>query len=155
MGSKNTKECGIIIEEVHYKPVKTSKKNREEEESLVEKTRDEWTEDDKRMFSCNTKAMNFLYCALSRSEYNHISACESAKHIWRMLEVKHEGTDQVKDSKINMLVHDYELFKMESGESVSNMYGRLINIVNDLNGLGKVYSSAEQVQKILRSLPKE
>ena len=57
-------------------------------------------------------------------EYNKISSCKSAKEIWDKLEIAHEGTSQVKDDNINMLVHDYELFKMEPIESITSMYSR-------------------------------
>ena len=98
--------------------------------------------------------MNILYCALDPNEFNHISTCESTKQIWNRLQVTYEGTNQVKESKINILVHNYELFKMKSDESITEMFTRFIDIINDLKSLGKVYPNNEQVRKILRSLPK-
>ena len=53
------------------------------------------------MMQSNAKAMNILHCALDPNEYNQIFTCESAKKIWDRLEVTHEGTSQVKESKIN------------------------------------------------------
>ena len=35
--------------------------------------------------------------------------------MWDALEILHEGTDDVKQSKINTLVQQYELFCMEDG----------------------------------------
>lgn len=35
----------------------------------------------------------------------------NAEDIWDTLEVTDEGTNQVKESKINLLVHKYELLK--------------------------------------------
>ena len=35
-----------------------------------------------------------------------------------MLEITHEGTNQVKESKINLLVHNYELFSMKENETI-------------------------------------
>ena len=66
-----------------------------------------WDEVDKKLAQLNAKAMNVLYCALDANEFNRISTCASAKEIWDRLEVTHEGTNQVKESKINMLVHKY------------------------------------------------
>ena len=45
---------------------------------------------------------------MDRNEYNRICQCKSAKEIWRLLEITHEGTNQVKESKITLLVHSYE-----------------------------------------------
>ena len=47
------------------------------------------------------------------NEYNRICQYKSAKKIWRLLEITHEETNQVKESKINLLVHSYELFFMK------------------------------------------
>ena len=98
--------------------------------------------------------MNVLYCALDANEFNRVSVCTSAKEIWDTLEVTHEETNQVNESKINMLVHKYELFRMEHNESISNMFTRFTDIVNSLKSLGKDYTNSDLVRKILRSLPR-
>ena len=106
------------------------------------------------MLQSNSKAMNVLYCALDPNEYNRISTYESTKEIWYRLKVPHEGTSQVKESKINILVHNYELFKIKLDESITEIFTRFADIVNGLKSLGKVYPNNEQVRKVLRSLPK-
>ncbi|GAV59331.1 UBN2 domain-containing protein, partial [Cephalotus follicularis] len=68
--------------------------------------------------------------------------------------VTYEGTNQVKHTKINRLVHDYELFTMLENGNISSMYARFNDIINALKGLGKVYTNHELVGKILRCLPK-
>ncbi|GAV70781.1 UBN2 domain-containing protein, partial [Cephalotus follicularis] len=71
--------------------------------------------------------------------------------------VTYEGTNQVKDTKINRLVHDYELFTMLENENISSMYARFNDIINALKGLGKVYTNHELVKeaKDLSTLPLE
>ncbi|GAV58449.1 UBN2 domain-containing protein, partial [Cephalotus follicularis] len=66
--------------------------------------------------------------------------------------VTYEGTNQVKESKISMLVHEYELFLMHDNESISDMFTRFTTIVNSLKNLEKSYSNQELVKKILRCL---
>ncbi|GAV83854.1 LOW QUALITY PROTEIN: UBN2 domain-containing protein, partial [Cephalotus follicularis] len=68
--------------------------------------------------------------------------------------VTYEGTNQVKESKISMLVHEYELFLMHDNESISDMFTRFTTIINSLKNLGKSYPNQELVRKILRCLPK-
>ena len=114
----------------------------------------EWDEVDKKMAQLNAKAMNVLYCALDANEFNRISTCMSAKKIWDRLEVTHEGTNQVKEFKINMLVHKYEFFKMEHDESITEIFTHFTDIINGLKNFGKSYSNSDLVRKILRSLPK-
>ena len=88
------------------------------------------------------------------SEFNRISSCDTAKQIWDKLEVTHEGTNQVKESRINMLVHDYKMFNMKVDESIPSMFTRFTNIINSLKSLGKSYTNGKMVRKILRSLRK-
>ena len=76
-----------------------------------------------------------------------------AKEIWILLEITHEGTNQVKESKINLLVHGYELFFMEDNETIVEMITRFTDIINGLEVLGKTYMESKKVMKILRSLP--
>ena len=90
---------------------------------------------------------------MDRNEYNKICQCKSAKKIWRLLEITREGTNQVKESKINLLVHRYELFFMKDNETIVEMITRFTDIVNGLEVLGKTYKESEKVMKILRSLP--
>ncbi|KAL5540959.1 hypothetical protein UlMin_044251 [Ulmus minor] len=91
------------------------------EGSLVEKSKSEWNDIDKKQISINAKAMNILFCALSMEEFNRIRSCKIAKDIRNTLEVTHEGTNQVKESKISMLVHKYKLFKMKYDESIKQI----------------------------------
>ena len=42
-----------------------------------------------------------------------------AKEIWDKLEVTYEGTSRVKESKINLLVTQYEVFKMAESETIN------------------------------------
>ena len=90
---------------------------------------------------------------MDRNEYNRICQCKLAKEIWRLLEITHEGTNQVKELKINLLVCSYELFLMKDNETIVEMITRIIDIVNGLEALGKTYKESEKVMKILRSLP--
>ncbi|XP_038989467.1 uncharacterized protein LOC120113034, partial [Phoenix dactylifera] len=120
----------------------------------VPKPEEDWNENDDRMAQLNSRAMNSLFCALDVNEFNRVSTCSSAKKIWDRLEVTHEGTNQVKESKVNILVHKYELFKMKPNETITCMFTRFTDIINGLKSLGKSYTNPELVSKILRSLPK-
>ncbi|GAV89534.1 UBN2 domain-containing protein, partial [Cephalotus follicularis] len=118
------------------------------------KPENEYNDNDFRMLQLNSKAKHVLFCAVGPNEFNRISSCDSAKEMWDLLEVTYEGTNQVKESRISMLVHEYELFFMHENESISDMFTRFTTIINSLKNLGKSYSSQELVKKILRCLPK-
>ncbi|KAJ0018483.1 hypothetical protein Pint_10966 [Pistacia integerrima] len=56
----------------------------------------------------------------------------TAKEIWKLLILSNEGISQVKETKISMLIHSYELFRMHENETVSEMFDRYITIFNEL-----------------------
>ena len=57
--------------------------------------------------------------------------------MWKMLEITHQGTSSMKETKINILVQRYETFKMHSSETIAQIFARFNSITNDLNALGK------------------
>jgi len=114
-----------------------------------------WSEDQKKNANLDAKAMNALFCALTKEEFNRVSTATSAHQIWHTLQVTHEGTNKVKESKISVLVHRFELFKMEENETISEMVTRFTDITNTLASLGKDYTQVERVRKILRALTPE
>ncbi|VFQ96703.1 unnamed protein product [Cuscuta campestris] len=75
--------------------------------------------------------------------------------MWDKLEITYEGTDQVREAKIDFLTHEYELFRMKENEKIDEMFERLSKIVIDLHALKKTYMDKELVRKILRSLTSE
>ncbi|GAV85308.1 LOW QUALITY PROTEIN: UBN2 domain-containing protein, partial [Cephalotus follicularis] len=57
--------------------------------------------------------------------------------------VTYEGTNQVKEAKISMIVHDYEMFTMNENKDIKSMFSRFTNIINALQALDKNYSNSE------------
>ena len=69
------------------------------------------------------------------------------------LQVAHEGTSQVKQSRIELLMRKYKLFETGDKETVMEMYTRFTHITNELKSLGKSFTTEELVKKILRFYP--
>ncbi|MQM10984.1 hypothetical protein Taro_043885 [Colocasia esculenta] len=110
-------------------------------------------EDNIKKSKINFSALNILQCAIHLDEYSHVSKCSSAKEMWDKLKLIYEDTSEVKETKANILIHEYEMFKMSPEETISDMFTRLSKITNELKALGKNYIDTEIVCKILRSLP--
>ena len=53
-----------------------------------------------------------------------------------------------------MLAHKYELFQIKPNETITDMYTRFTDIVNNLKNLGKAYTDFELCKKVLCSLPR-
>ena len=111
---------------------------------FVDKVYEELDDKDKIMLSINAKAKKFLICSLDRNIYNSVDQASSAHDqassahdMWKMLEITYQGISSMKETKINILVQQYELFKIHSSETIAQMFARFNSITNDLNALGK------------------
>ena len=93
-------------------------------ETLEPKLRSELSKTEVKKVQVNFKAINTLHCTLNPTEFNRISTCKIVKEIWDKLKVTHEGTSQVKKSKIALLSNQYEMFKMQANESVTFWFDR-------------------------------
>ena len=72
--------------------------------------------------------------------------------MWDILEVTHEGTTDVKRARKHDLIQEYELFRMQKGESICDVQKRFSHIVNLLMILGKMFDEEELNIKILKYL---
>ncbi|XP_075080496.1 uncharacterized protein LOC142165996 [Nicotiana tabacum] len=120
---------------------------------MVLKNRKEYNDIDRKAVEKNFRAKKILVCGIRPDEYNRISTCDFAKEIWEALQTAHEGTAQVKQSKIDMLTTEYELFKMKGDESIQDMHTRFTYIINELHSLGGVIPKNKLVRKVLSVLP--
>ena len=93
-----------------------------------------------------------MQCALYPMEFSRVFSCATAKEMWDKLQVIYEGTSEVRETKANMLVSEYETFKINPDEIISEIFSRLTVLTNGLKSLGKSYSEYEIVRKIFRSL---
>ena len=51
-------------------------------------------------------------------------------------------------------MHQYEMFKTKKDDNINEMFTRFTLITKSLNSLGKNFTNAEKVQKVLRCLPR-
>jgi len=63
--------------------------------------------------------------------------------MWDTLQVTHEGTTDIKRSRINTLTHEYELFTMNQNEIIQDIQKRFTYIVNHLASCHALISSGD------------
>ncbi|XP_070013435.1 COP1-interactive protein 1-like [Nicotiana sylvestris] len=110
-------------------------KKLEETGPMVPKDRKEYSDIDKKVIKKNYRAKKIFVCSIGHDEYNRVSACDTAKEMWEALQTAYEGTTQVKQSKVDMLTIEYELFRMKDDESIQDIHTRS---TNELHSLGDV-----------------
>jgi len=123
--------------------------------TTIEKPREQLDEEEKKLVQYNLKAKNIITSAIGMDEYFRVSNYKSEKDMWDTLQVSHEGTTDVKRSRINTLTHEYELFRMNPNETIQDMQKRFTHIVNHLASLGKIFPNEDLINKVLRCLSKE
>lgn len=57
----------------------------------------------------------------------------------------------MRETKLNILLGNYKLFKMKSDETVTKMFTWFTVITNGLANRGKIFTNAKKMNKILRS----
>uniref|UniRef100_A0A151UIR1 UBN2 domain-containing protein n=1 Tax=Cajanus cajan TaxID=3821 RepID=A0A151UIR1_CAJCA len=89
-------------------------------DEIKEKHWSEWSDEEKKRAQHDKRAKKIITFALSIDEFFRISQCISAKEMWDTLQVTHEGISDVKRSRNHTLIREYELFRMQNGESISD-----------------------------------
>jgi len=118
----------------------------------VDKPWTQWTKEERRRTQYDCNAKNILTSSLNMDEFFRVSQCKSAKKIWEILEVTHEGSNDVNRARKHVLIQEYELFKMKQGESIADVQKRFTHIVNHLIGLGKEFDKEELNIEVLKCL---
>ena len=118
----------------------------------VAKPRSEWSESEKKKAQYDLVAKNIITSSLTMDEFCRIFQCSSAKEMWEVLEVTHEGTENVKRSRKHSLIQEYEIFRIQPEESIADVQKRFTHIMNHLTKLGKVFDKKELNIKVLKCL---
>ncbi|KAL5581747.1 hypothetical protein UlMin_014189 [Ulmus minor] len=116
------------------------------EGSLVEKSKSEWNDTDKKQISINAKAMNILFCALSMEEFNRIRSCKTAKDIWNTLE--YTTSEMVRkllrslpkqwEAKVTAIQEAKDLSKLPLDELISSLMTHEITMNQNLEDEVKI-----------------
>ncbi|GJW55966.1 hypothetical protein Tco_0102697 [Tanacetum coccineum] len=109
-------------------------------------------DDLKKKLTKNNEAKMVIYNALPCKENKRIFMCQTAKEIWNTLLITHQGNNQVKANKIDLLVQQYEQFMIPEEKSIDNAFAQFNTIVTSLKVLDESFSSKNYVRKFLRAL---
>ncbi|GKA39162.1 zf-CCHC domain-containing protein [Tanacetum coccineum] len=125
-----------VITNGDFQPIQQNLETKLDEVIPFEKQSD----DLKKKLAKNNEAKMVIYNALPRKE------------IWKTLLITHQGNNQVKDNKIDLLVQQYEQFVIFEDESIDSAFARFNTIISSLKALDEGYSSKNYVRKFLRGL---
>jgi hypothetical protein len=105
------------------------------------------------IYHFNSQATTILLASLSREEYNKVQGLKSAKEIWDVLKIAHEGDEVTKITKWETIEGELGRFVLNQGEEPQAIYNRLKTLVNQVRNLRSTkWDDHEMVKVILRSL---
>jgi hypothetical protein len=105
----------------------------------------------------NVQDTRVITGSLCAQEFNKVRNIQIAKVIWDTLKEAHEGTEHVRQGKMDLINGELELFFMKDGETIQQMYDRLMALVLDIRALGsKDWDDLKVTKKLLRAFaPKD
>ncbi|CAM8914479.1 unnamed protein product [Rhodiola kirilowii] len=112
-----------------------------------------WSEEENKASMGNAKAMNAIFSAVDENVMKLIINCEVAKKAWNILQTAFEGTDKVRNSRMQAVTTKFEEMKMKESESIAEYNTRVLELSNEASTLGKPIDEDRLVSKVLRSLP--
>ncbi|CAM8876573.1 unnamed protein product [Rhodiola kirilowii] len=112
-----------------------------------------WTEEEDKAAIGNSKAMNAIFSAIDENVMKLIINCEVAKEAWDILQTAFEGTDKVRNSRMQAVTTRFEEMKMKESESITEYNTKILELSNEASALGKPIDEERLVSKVLRSLP--
>jgi hypothetical protein len=98
----------------------------------------------------NYQALNIFHSSISAEEFDKIEDALTAKDAWDTLQVNHQGSRKVRESRIKILEDELSLFSMKKDETNKEMYNRMKKITNQIKSLGgDKWGDHEIVDKLL------
>ncbi|CAM8882597.1 unnamed protein product [Rhodiola kirilowii] len=100
-----------------------------------------WTEVDDKASMGNSKAMNAIFSGVDENVMKDI------------LQIAYEGTDKVRNSRMQIVTTKFEEMKMKDSETIPEFNARVLDLSNEAAALGKPIDEERMASKVLRALP--
>ena len=68
--------------------------------------------------------MNILFNGLDKNMFDNVINYTTSNQVWDTIQTLYEGTEQVGENKIQLLIHQYEHFHFKQGETLNKTYFR-------------------------------
>ena len=113
----------------------------------------EFTDSIKDVIALDTILQLFIIDSMDIDMCYQILNCTSDKHTLDTIELIMEGTDEVKEYQLDILMSQYEMFKSYHGETITQVFERYNKFLNELSIQGKNYPLRETNMNFILTLP--
>ncbi|XP_074324260.1 uncharacterized protein LOC141661156 [Apium graveolens] len=124
-------------------------------DKIVVKHPDDCTPEDLEEVNKYKRAMNIMFNGIYSDMFECVMNSPTAKDVWDTIRNLYEGSKQVRENKMQLLIRQYEYFQSIPGKSLSETFSRFQKLLNGLRLHKRVYLVKDSNMKFLRSLPKE
>ncbi|GJT03883.1 retrovirus-related pol polyprotein from transposon TNT 1-94 [Tanacetum coccineum] len=98
------------------------------------------------------KAKNYLFSSIDKSILKTITKKDTSKQLWDSMKMRYQGSARVQRAQLNRLRRDFEILAMKTGESITDYFGRVMVVANEMRNCGDNMDDVKIVEKILRTL---
>ena len=103
----------------------------------------------------DSRALFALQQAVDDTIFPRIIGATSAKQAWNTIQEEFQGSDEVRNVKLNSLRREFELIRMKESETIKDYYSRIKEIVSQMRAYGETILDKKIVEKILISIPQK
>uniref|UniRef100_K3Y2J4 DUF4219 domain-containing protein n=1 Tax=Setaria italica TaxID=4555 RepID=K3Y2J4_SETIT len=100
----------------------------------------------------SAQAVRVITGSFCAQEFNKVRSVEVAKVIWDTLKEAHEGIDQVREGKMDLIHGELEHFIMLKEETMRQMFDKLMLLVSNIRSLGSTdWDDHKVTKKMIRA----
>ncbi|CAM8926431.1 unnamed protein product [Rhodiola kirilowii] len=100
-----------------------------------------WDYADEKASIGNSKAMNVIFSGVDENVLKLIINCEVAKEAWDILQIAYEGADKVRNSRMHIVITNFEDMKMKDSETIPEFNASVLHLSNEAAALRKPINS--------------
>ena len=93
-------------------------------DKFVPKTSSEFTEEDEKEVHKDKKSLTILFNGQDKNMFDNVINYTTSKEVWDTLQTLCEGSEHVRNNKMQLIIQKYEAFHFKSIESVNDTYSR-------------------------------
>ncbi|KAI3825420.1 hypothetical protein L1987_06907 [Smallanthus sonchifolius] len=111
------------------------------------------SDEEKKAYDREKKALGSITMALTRELFHSFRGYDNSKDLWKALQKRFEGNNDIKKSKRDLLRKQIECFRFFENESLDDLISRFYHLQTELNAFDLKYPDEEMVEKFLDALP--
>jgi hypothetical protein len=119
------------------------------------RTYDELSEEEKKRYDADIRASNIVIQGLPKDVYKLINYNTEAKAVWDNVKMLLSGYGLTKEDRESQLYDEFEHFKMNPGESITDYYVRFHKLVNDMRIIKMTMPNIQLNSKFVNNMAPE